>query len=79
MSQREKLIERFKKIPSDFTYEETVTLLGYFGYEECSNDGSKRSFVHAKSNHVICLHEPHPQKIMKRYALRDIKAVLEER
>ncbi len=32
MGSKEKLIERFKKLPKDFTFEESVSLLGYFGY-----------------------------------------------
>lgn len=32
MGSKEKLIERFKKLPKDFTFEETLSLLGYFGY-----------------------------------------------
>ena len=78
MSQKDKLIDRFKSIPSDFTYKETVTLMKYFGYEEHSNDGSRRAFVHSQSLHVIYIHEPHPGNIMKKYALRDIKRALEE-
>lgn len=32
MSKQEKLIERFKTRPKDFTFEELITLLGYYGY-----------------------------------------------
>ena len=34
MGSKEKLVERFKKKPKDFTYEETVSLLAHFGYSE---------------------------------------------
>ena len=30
MGSKEKLVERFKKKPKDFTYEETVSLLAHF-------------------------------------------------
>ena len=33
MGTKEKLVERFKKKPKDFTYEETIALLAHFGYE----------------------------------------------
>ena len=32
MGTKEKLIERFVRLPKDFTFEETVTLLRYLGY-----------------------------------------------
>lgn len=34
MGTKEKLVERFKKLPKDFTYEETLKLLSIFGYYE---------------------------------------------
>lgn len=33
MGSKEKLVERFKKLPKDFTFEETLVLLRIFGYE----------------------------------------------
>ena len=79
MSKKDKLIERFKKIPNDFTYDETVRLLRYFGYEEYSNDGSRRAFVIPTTTDVIYLHEPHPESTMKQYQLKDIFQKLKER
>ena len=38
MTKRNKLIDRFKSEPNDFTFDELVTLLGYFGYY-CDNKG----------------------------------------
>lgn len=34
MGSKEKLVERFKKLPKDFTFEETLALLRIFGYEK---------------------------------------------
>ena len=34
MGTKEKLVERFRKLPKDFTYEETLKLLSIFGYYE---------------------------------------------
>ena len=33
MSKAEKLIERFKNMPTDFTFDEMVKFLSIFGYE----------------------------------------------
>ena len=32
MGTKEKLIERFKRQPTDFTFDEMIKLLGFFGY-----------------------------------------------
>lgn len=77
MSKKEKLIERFKSLPKDFTYDEIVALLKHFGFTEISNDGSRRAFAD-DGNRVIYLHEPHPGNIMKGYMMKHIKDCLEE-
>lgn len=33
MGSKEKLIERFKRLPNDFTFDEMERLLSIFGYE----------------------------------------------
>jgi hypothetical protein len=82
MSGIEKLVARFKTIPSDFTWHELVRLLKSFGYEEKigyeekKGAGSRRKF-RGENLPAINLHEPHPGKIVKRYALRQVKAMLE--
>lgn len=38
MGSKEKLIERFKRLPNDFTFDEMERLLSIFGYEK-SNKG----------------------------------------
>jgi hypothetical protein len=72
MSQFEKLFERFKKLPKDFTYDELRTLLGGLGYKEITQgktSGSRVAFFNKKTSHIIRLHKPHPGSIVKRYAL----------
>lgn len=71
MSKIEKLIERLRSRPKDFTWEELKKVLKHYGYEEMSKGktgGSRRKFVNG-SNTVISLHEPHPQNILKSYQL----------
>ena len=75
MSKIEKLVERFKTIPRNFTWEEFVKVLKYYGYQELSKKGktggSRRKFVN-KNNDIINLHKPHPRNIVKQYAIRQI-------
>jgi len=69
MSKVEKLIEKLKSKPKDFTWDEMVKVLKTFGYEQTSQGktgGSRRKFVN-ESNQIISMHEPHPQKVLKGY------------
>lgn len=48
MGSKEKLIERFKRLPKDFTYDEVVRLFNVFGYTECNKgatSGSRVEFI----------------------------------
>lgn len=81
MSQIQKLLERLLSFPKDFTWEELTKLLAHFGYKELKKGktgGSRRKFADAEK-HIINLHKPHPEKIMKRYHLEDVIASLKER
>jgi hypothetical protein len=76
MAAIDKLIERFKDAPSDFSWDELKRLLGHFGYAEAKGKGSRRKFK-ATGRPTLILHEPHPGKIVKQYAVRYVKDVLE--
>lgn len=71
-----KLIERFRQCPADFEWSELVKLLSHFGYEEKTGKGSRRKFQ-GEGLPLISLHEPHPKKVVKRYALRQVLETLE--
>lgn len=76
MSKREKLIERFRTVPSDFTWLELRKLLKGLGYAQVEGDGSRVCFE-APDRPAIRLHKPHPKPVVKRYALRQVKELLE--
>lgn len=79
MSKIEKLIEKLKSKPKDFTWDEMMKILKHFGFEQISKgktSGSRRKFVNEK-NQIICLHEPHPQNVLKLYQLAIIIEYLE--
>ncbi len=78
MSKRDKLINRFLTLPTDFHYKELVRLIGYFGFEEVKKGktaGSRVKFVN-DDNIPIIMHKPHPSGIMKAYQLKQIKETL---
>lgn len=79
MSKKEKLVVRFLSSPKDFTWNELVSLLNYFDFFEFKKGktaGSRRAFIHAKTNQIIRLHEPHPQNIIKQYQLKEVREIL---
>ena len=80
MSTKEKLIERFKRLPSDFTFEELVRLFGFFGYE-LDNKGisSGSRVVFRKGNDCILLHRPHPANTVKKGTIKGIYKELKKR
>jgi hypothetical protein len=81
LSRKEKLIERLLSRPSDFTFDELVTLLRTFGYSIAragKTGGSRVAFADDKGDYIR-LHKPHPRNILKQYQVDDIIAALLER
>lgn len=74
MGTKEKLIERLKQLPKDFTFDEAERLLTSFGYIKSNKgktSGSKVIFID-DHNRKILLHRPHPGNTIKSYALKEI-------
>lgn len=74
MGTKEKLIERFKRLPNDFTFDELERLLSFFGYVKSNKGKTSGSRVIYKSSdgRPIMLHKPHPGNIVKGYALKQV-------
>ncbi|MBQ9417267.1 MAG: type II toxin-antitoxin system HicA family toxin [Bacteroidales bacterium] len=74
MSSKDKLIERFRKLPADFTFDEMRRMLQGMGYEECQKgltSGSRVMFKNSE-HRPIMLHRPHPGNVVKRYAMKQV-------
>ena len=73
MSKKDKLLDKLLKKPKDFTFDEMISLLSYFGYElKQGGTGSGVKFVKEGSNEVINFHKPHPNGVLKRYVLDQV-------
>ena len=74
MGTKDKLVSRFKNLPSDFTFEELIRLLGILGYElknKGKTSGSRVIFKDDKGNPIM-VHKPHPGNVVKAYAMKQI-------
>lgn len=80
MGQKEKLIQRLKSKPKDFTFDDVETLLKYLDYIR-SNKGktsvSRVMFVSDEHGSIL-LHKPHPQKELKAYQIKQLIEILEQ-
>lgn len=73
MGTKEKLIERFKAQPNDFTWNELTRLFAVFGYEignKGKTSGSRVIFRKGESCYVA--HKPHPNNIIKGYVMKQV-------
>lgn len=78
MTKKEKLLARFLSEPLDFHYNELVSLLRSLGFSEVrmgKTSGSRVKFSNEKGDTII-LHKPHPNGIMKRYQLKQVREIL---
>lgn len=78
MGKKEKLIDRFKSNPKDFTFSELQNLLESLGFvlsNKGKTSGSRVKF--SKGNIIIILHKPHSRKELLEYQVKQVLDVLE--
>ena len=82
MSKEEKLKAKLLSLPKDFTFDELSTLLRRLGFEvsnKGATSGSRVAFINKKTNDVIRIHKPHPNKEVNISALKDVLHTLKEK
>ncbi len=80
MGQKEKLIEKLKSRPRNFTFDEAEQLLNYFGYKRSDKgktSGSRVKFS-CSGKAPILLHKPHPRKELLEYQVKQLIEKLKE-
>jgi len=73
MSTKDKLIVRFKRQPTDFTWDELVRLFNCFGfdiYNKGKTSGSRVIFSNGEKEYIM--HKPHPRNIIKESSMANI-------
>ena len=80
MGTKEKLRNRFLKMPLDFTFDEMQRLLEGYGYEKSNkgNTSGSRLIFKNGNKRPIMLHKPHPGNIVKDYAMKQVFEDLKE-
>lgn len=81
MSRANKLSERFRTVPSDFTWDELKAMMRLLGYEELpagKTGGSRVKFANADKE-IFAFHKPHPGNIVKKYVIKQILDTLIDR
>lgn len=80
LGQKEKLMERLRSKPRDFTFEDAETLLGYLSYKRSNKgrtSGSRVMFV-SEEHPPILMHKPHPRKELLAYQVKQLVETLEQ-
>jgi hypothetical protein len=75
MGTKEKLIERFKKQPKDFTFDELIRLFQVLGFDlsqKGKTSGSRVEFVNHEKELSYGIHKPHPDSTIKAYVMKQI-------
>lgn len=80
MSKIEKLVNdlKFKPAPSNFRWEDLITVLEHYGYEKINGSGSRRKFYNKDKNALIICHEPHPSPAVDKGCIKDVVTHLKE-
>jgi hypothetical protein len=72
LSRLQKAIDRLLAKPSDYTWDELLSLMTALGYELRTSGGSSRKFFDPVTQALFFMHEPHPSKILKAYQVRAV-------
>ena len=79
MSKKEKLINKLKSKPRDFTFNEMESLLLSLGFDKSNKGKTSGSRVLFMRNGLsIDMHKPHPNKELLSYQISKILRILEK-
>jgi hypothetical protein len=67
VSKKQKLLDKLRSKPVDFTWGEAESLMKACNFRLHKNNGSARMFLHEGTRTKVRLHEPHPEKVLKPY------------
>ena len=80
MNRKAKLLQRFRTLPRDFTFDEMEALFKSCGISlnnKGATSSSRVEFVNEKDGNTYIMHKPHPSNIIKGYSMRQVYNFLE--
>ena len=80
MNKKAKLLQRFRTLPRDFTFDEMEALFKSCGFSlnnKGATSGSRVEFVNEKDGNTYIMHKPHPSNIIKGYSMRQVYNFME--
>ena len=80
MNRKAKLLQRFRTLPRDFTFDEMEALFKSCGFSlnnKGATSSSRVEFVNEKDGNTYIMHKPHPSNIIKGYSMRQVYNFLE--
>ena len=80
MNKKDKLLQRFKNLPRDFTFDEMEALFKCCGFtlnNKGATSGSRVEFVNEKDGNSYIMHKPHPSNIIKGYSMKQVYTYLD--
>jgi len=75
MGTKDKLFERFKRQPKDFTFNELIRLFQVLGFEvnqKGKTSGSRIEFINNEKELSFGAHKPHPDSVIKSYVMKQV-------
>ncbi len=75
MGTKEKLTERFKRQPKDFSFDELTRLFRVLGFEvsqKGKTSGSRIEFLNKDKGLSYGAHKPHPDSPIKSYVMKQV-------
>jgi len=81
MGTKEKLVDRFKSQPKDFTFEELVRLFRQFDFDigaKGKTSDSRIEFINEERSLSYGVHKPHPANTIKSYVMKQVLEFLIE-
>ena len=80
MNKKDKLLQRFRTLPRDFSFDEMMAVFKGCGFSlsnKGATSGSRIEFINEKDGNSYIMHKPHPSNIIKGYVMRQVYSFLE--
>lgn len=78
MGKQDKLIEKLLKKPKSFLWSDLCSVMKSLDFKIIKGNGSRRKFVHNDTKRVVSWHEPHPEKEVKFYVIKEAVELIQE-